>query len=148
MTEPTFDASTSEDQDAPPIPFTLRGVYADPERKEPWIEQFSALGTPPLAIANSMTEAFFLDEATGRRQVNPGAIITFLRDALPEDDARRFMGLVHDKSRLVKLSVLVNVMDYLVEKYVGRPTGLPSPSTSGGGNTAGGPAAPLAWPAS
>lgn len=139
----TFAVSTAEDRSLPPIPFTLTGMYAaDTGRTDSWTESFQALGVPPLAVANSMAEAFFLDEATGRRQINPGAVIAFLRDALPGDQARRFMALVHDKDRLVKLDVLVDVMNYLVEKYVGRPTGLPSPSGPGGGSTGHGPGAP------
>lgn len=150
--QPTFDVSDGADAAAEPVPFTLRGVYAADEYKSgrqpagaTWVESFQALPIVPMSAAAGMAEAFFVDQATGRRQINPAAVIGFIRDALPEDDARRFMGLVYDKTRLIKLTVLTDVMTYLGNSYTDRPTGLPSPSTGGGGSTGNGAAAG-AWP--
>lgn len=156
MLEPkTFAVSNIDDTTAPPIPFTLSGVYAPEEYTSgrqatgaTWSETYNALPVIPMAASASMAEAFFLDEATGRRQVNPAAVIGFIRDALPEADARRWMDLVYDKKRLIRMDVLAAVMDYLVGIYVARPTGPLSSSTPGGSGDASGAVGPLSWPVS
>lgn len=150
--EPTFSASTAADRDLPPIPFTLTGVYAPgktgPDGATEWSERYEACGVIPMAANASLTEAWVRDDATGRRQVNPGAVVSFLRDALPESEARRFMELVYDKNRLVKLETLAEVVEYLGGRYTGRPTGAPASSSGGGAPTAAGAQAGAPWPPS
>lgn len=149
---PTFTASRDADRDLPPIPFTIEGVYAPgktgPDGATKWTETYQALPVIPMAANASLTEAWVRDDATGRRQVNPGAVVSFLRDALPEDEARRFMELVYDKTRLVHLEALAEVVEYLGNRYTGRPTGAPASSSAGGAPAASGAAGAAPWPPS
>lgn len=149
---PTFSVSSSTDHQLPPIPFGISGVYAPgktgPNGETEWSESFEALPVVPMAAAASMTEAFFVDEASGRRQVNPGAVIGFIRDALPEADARRFMALVYAKDKLIRIEVLSDLVQYLVNRYTGRPTGPLSSSSYGGAPAASGVEGGPSWPAS
>jgi hypothetical protein len=143
---PDFAVSNEADQDLPPIPFSISGVYAPSSQKSgTWRESFEAMALPPASIAANMAEMFFMDEASGRRQINPAAVTGFIRDTLPEDDSRRFMNVIYDKNRLVKIDVLIKVMDYLVERYTGFPTGRLSHSSPGGGTTGDGSPGPLGW---
>lgn len=129
---PTFTVSAEPDKNLPPIRFTLTGVYAPGkhgpkgEDDKTWTEAFEALPIVPMAAAAALTEAFFVDDATGRRQQNPGAIVGFIRDALPDTEARRFMQLVHSKDKLMRIEVLADIVEYLSNRYTGRPTGAPS----------------------
>ena len=125
-----FATSTADDLNLTGTPFTLTGVYAPgktgPGGETTWEATFTALPVLPLAATANFTEAFFIDEASGRRQINPAAAVGFIRDALSEDDARRFMELVHSKHKLVRLEVISEVVAYLTQVYTGRPTGAPT----------------------
>lgn len=136
----TFTASDQGDQNRPPIPIRLEGVYAagtqQPGQPEAWALDLKAMGMPPLAVMDSMRDAIIMDEGSGQQAYNPAAVIGFIRGALEPNDAQQFMALVHDKSRLVRLEVLGSVMLYLSERYTGRPIGAPSSSGSGGAQTA------------
>jgi len=150
---PKFTASSATDRDLPPIPFDVEGVYAPghsgPNGETTWTERFEACGVIPMAANASLTEAWVRDDATGRRQVNPGAVVSFLRDALPESEARRFMEtVVYDKHRLVKLETLAEIVEYLGNRYTGRPTGAPASSSAGGAPAASGAAGAPSWPPS
>lgn len=128
-----FEVSTEADRQAPPIPFTLTGVYRagakDHDGSKKWTESFEAHAKVPLSAGYSMREAFLEDDGSGRRAVNPAAVINFLRAAIADDDGkRRFIALVNDNDRLVDLEVLAEVMKRLVERQTKTPTGGGSPS--------------------
>lgn len=148
---PRFTASTADDARKPPVPFQLEGVFSPESGRredETWTENFAAVGAPPMSASLSLGDAWLLDDTTGQRVPNPGICVTFIRDCLPRDDAARFMALVHDRDRLVRGEALAKVMEYLVERYSGRPTGRPSSSGPGGSGVASGAEAAPSWPPS
>lgn len=148
----TFVASTEQDREAPPKPFTLAGVYARghvPDGSDgSWALDLMAMGAPPLGAIDTMRDAILVDERTGQQVYHPGAIMAFMRQVLEPDSAAMFHHLVEDRTRICKLETLAEIMLWLVEEYTGRrPTGAPSSSTTGGAQTGGGAPAGGPWPA-
>ena len=131
--ELSFDVSEDSDRQLPPIPINISGVYRKGAKghdgTKKWSETFQIHAVMPLAGGYAMRDAFIEDDGTGQRGVNPAAVITFLRVAIADEEGkRRFMALVNDPDRLVKLEVLADVMKAIVERQTGNPTGGPSPS--------------------
>lgn len=128
-----FDVSDDADRQAPTIPITISGVYRmgakGQDGSKKWTEHFEVSALLPLSAGFAMRDAFLEDDGTGARGVNPAAVITFLRGAIADEEGkRRFMALVNDNDRLVKLEVLAKIMTTIVERQTGRPTGEVSPS--------------------
>ena len=127
MTEPTqsFTASTTEDAEAPPIPFSLDGVYAKgrsgPKGETTWHEDYELSATPPAAAAGVWGQAF-IEDSDGNQQLNPAAVIEFLYEVLTPDSSQRFRALVNDPNRIVRLETLGKVFAWASDEVLNRPT--------------------------
>lgn len=151
MAEPRrFKASTQESREKPNHPFFLDGVYARghvPEGSDgTWELQLEALAEAPLAAIEALGASMLYDENTGRNVVNPAAITQFFYACLVPESTLAFRKLVDDKTRLVELAALSDVMEWLAEIYTGRPTGAPSSSGNGSEASGAGVSGGSPWP--
>lgn len=101
-----------------PTTFMLDGVGGD---GEPWKEQFTCLAVAPSGVLDDLTSSSLLDPQ-GNRVYNATSLIAFFEGVLIEDDVVRFRRLVHDKNRIVDLDTLGDLMQWLSEELLGRPT--------------------------
>ena len=128
---PLLETFTSPPPEEPEDPWTveIRGVYGKRHAKagKDWSETFTLISEMPVGL-----EALWLQTAgaTGRStSYKAGAVINFLQLLFDEGDKShtRFVTLISDPERLVRLDLLVEVMHAAVKALTGRPTG---PATS------------------
>lgn len=119
-----------------PLPahsFEIEGWYADQDatpgldtpavyEPRPWIEQFVAKGALPpgtmIDLAGIVTVL-----PNGAQQYNLAVITQFMHAALLDDDnRRRWDEMIHDDKRLVAIETLGEIVMWLGEMLVGRPT--------------------------
>jgi hypothetical protein len=132
---PLLGTFTSPPPEEPDDPWTveIEGVYGKRHKKagKPWSESFTLIPEMPVGL-----EALWLQTAgsTGRStEYKAGAVINFLQLLFDEVDKShtRFVTLISDPERLVRLELLVEVMHQSVKALTGRPTG-PATSSQGG----------------
>lgn len=129
MTTPKqFTASSTESREAPSVPFTLGGVYAQgrtgPGGSDTWEETFTVSSRLDARAAQWYASAFTIIE--GKETINPPAIIQFLAIACIPESALRFQALIDDPDRLVDVDVLGSVFTWLSDEVIARPTAPPS----------------------
>ena len=129
---PLLETFTSPPPEEPDDPWTveIEGVYGKRHTKagKKWSESFTLIPEMPVGL-----EALWLatSGSTGRStEYKAGAVINFLQllfDDQADKSHTRFLTLVNDPDRLVRLELLVAVMHTSVKALTGRPTG---PATS------------------
>ena len=129
MTTPKkFSASTTESREAPTEQFDLEGVYAKgrsaPDGSTTWSESFEVSTQMDARAAQWYASAFTM--MNGRQEINPPAVIEFIRLSCTPDSAVRFQALVDDPDRLVNVAPLGEVFIWLSEEVIARPTAPPS----------------------
>jgi hypothetical protein len=129
MTTPKkFSASSDESREAPTEPFELEGVYAKgrtgPDGATTWSETYEVSTQLGAAAAQWYTSAYVMLE--GKQQINPPAVIEFIRLACIPESALRFQALIDDPDRLVDVKPLGEVFVWLSEEVLARPTAPPS----------------------
>lgn len=108
-------------------PFVVDGTDLN---GNPWEETFTALPEAPAGILDSFASMVSIDEY-GNQVWNRMAIMKFLVGVVIPDDEHRIQQLMTDKSKLVQLDTLGEIVKALSEVYTGRPTGAPVPSMPG-----------------
>lgn len=91
-------------------------------------EEFIALPDPP---GGALADLFWAYQGDVTAQA--AGVVRFIEGCLPDDEADRFLKVIHDKETIVPLAVLSDIHGWLMEQYTDRPT-TPS-SGSGNGST-------------
>ena len=133
---PLLETFTSPPPEEPDDPWTVEigGTYGKRHAKagKKWVETFTLIPEMPVGL-----QALWLQTAgsTGRSpEYKAGAVINFIQlifDDQADKSHTRFLTLVNDPDRLVRLELLVDVMDTSVKLLTGRPTGPATPSADG-----------------
>ncbi|MGI8425603.1 MAG: hypothetical protein ACR2M4_03200 [Actinomycetota bacterium] len=97
-----------------PITFDLAG------------EKFTCI---PEAPGGTLTD-FIGDAGEGTSRAAP-AMLNFIKAVLIDDDVERFNSIIYSKTIMVPLETLLELVRWLVEQYVDRPTMRPSQSQRG-----------------
>jgi len=109
----SFKAS-GKNKSAEPVTFDI-GYELDGNEK---VEEFSAVPNKPGAvILDFIAEA---DSRDGGRAA--AALVSFINDALIDDDKKRFAAVIRDPKIDVEIETLAGICEYLVSEYASRPT--------------------------
>ena len=137
---PLLETFTSPPPEEPDDPWTVEigGTYGKRHTKagKKWVETFTLIPEIPVGL-----EAMWLQTAksTGRStEYQAGAVISYLQllfDDQADKSHTRFLTLVNDPDRLVRLDLLVDVMHSSVKALTGRPTGPATSSLAGQSET-------------
>lgn len=128
MTHRKFVQEPRLNGEAPKAPtFTVEGVT---RKGEEWSETFTCLPVAPAGVLDDLSSSVSVDD-DGVPRVHQMRLLRFFRGVLEDEDVARFNLLVHDKERMLELTMLAEIMNWLTEELVGHPT-TPS-STSGRG---------------
>ena len=121
----TFGTTTTDPdaQAVEAVTFDLSG--GPPLSKEPWSETFTCVPVAPAGVLDDFVSIATVD-ARGNRQWNAPSLLRFLTGVLVDEDVVRLNELVHDKARIVELNVLGEVVLWLSQELLGRPTTPPS----------------------
>lgn len=106
---------TQSVSDFPPLGFALNG------------EEFTC--HPAIAGATLLDFVKRADSDSGG--VAADAIVTFLEEALEDQERDRFKALILDPEQIVEVETLGEIAGWLVEQYATRPTKEPSRSSNG-----------------
>lgn len=100
------------------IQFTLQGLtFPD---GLPWEETFSCLPSAPAGVLDDFVQA--AGAFDGSNIWTAPSLTGFLRSVMLDADVERFDGLLHDKSRIVELQDLGELVMWLSSELMGRPT--------------------------
>lgn len=121
----TFGSTTTDPsaQPAEPVTFDLSG--APPLSAEVWTETFTCVPVAPSGVLDDFVSVASVDER-GNRVWNAPSLLRFLKGVLIDTDVVRLDKLVHDKKRIVPLDTLGELVLWLSEELLGRPTTPPS----------------------
>lgn len=115
-----FDIPRKDDDEREPLEFSIRvrRLEPKPDTEEivevPEVHEFKTLIAVPAGILN-----------------RPGDNVTFISGLLDQDSERRFRALTRDKDIMIEGKDLNDIVKWLLEEMVNRPTNRPSPSGSG-----------------
>lgn len=90
-------------------------------------EEFTALPNQPGAVILD----FISDADSGDGGRAAAALITFIDNALVDEDKERFNSIIRDPAINVDIEVLAAICEHLISEYASRPTEPSSPSTTG-----------------
>lgn len=95
-----------------------RGEYTGEE----WAEHFRCLPELPGSALDKLGKSVGVNDR-GEQVYNRPSVIGFIEEAMPADEAARFLALVADRHRVVGLDTLAEVMKAINAYYNGpRPT--------------------------
>lgn len=123
MAHKTFTAPAKADgptDDGEPTTFDLEGVRAS--NGEKWKETFTCVDLAPVGVLDELVSSSHIDEK-GNRIYNAPSLLAFMGGVLVDDDVARFMAWSKDKDRAVPIETLGEIVMWLSEELVGRPTG-------------------------
>lgn len=112
-------APTDQDEPREPITFELsgRGLLT----KEPWEESFTAVPVAPPGVLDDVASSMGIDDR-GNRVWHTPSLLGFMRGVIVDDDVARFEALMRDKDRAIDIKDLGEIMLWLTEELLGRPS--------------------------
>lgn len=111
---PDADAEAKE-----PLTFELVGVGQI--TKEPWSESFTAVSVAPAGVLDDLASSMGVDDR-GNRVWHSPSLLGFMRGIIVDDDVARFESLMRDKDRAVDIRDLGEIMLWLSEELLDRPS--------------------------
>lgn len=114
---PPVDADGDEPKE--PITFELAGLGQI--TKEPWKESFTAVPVAPPGVLDDLTSSMGADKR-GNRVWHAPSLLGFMRGILIDEDIDRFEDLMRDKDRAIKIEALGEIMLWVAQELVDRPT--------------------------
>lgn len=99
--------------------FTLEG--GPPVSPTVFSETFTCVPVAPAGVLDDLAACVRVD-GRGRQIYDAPSLIRFMRGVLVDADEERFVDLCHDKTRIVQLEDLGNVVMWLSEAILGRPS--------------------------
>jgi hypothetical protein len=121
----TFGNSQPADGSPAPEPVTFDLSGGPPLSAEEWEETFTCLPVAPAGVLDDFVNIVSID-ARGNRVYDAPSLLNFLKGVLVDEDVDRLNALVHDKRRVVELATLGEVVMWLSQELLGRPTMPPS----------------------
>ena len=122
MTHRTFEVPSAGDGPT----FELTGEYTKHHPVnpgEPWAESFPCLGIAPVGVLADYAMTASTD-GKGGTIYRVGPVVRFLRAMIADPEAlARFDALILDRYRPIELTTLVDVLGYVGEEVLARPTG-------------------------
>lgn len=88
---------------------------------EAWKETFTCVPEAPSGVLDDLTSSTLIDDK-GNRIYNATSLLAFFEGVLIDDDVKRFRAITHDKDRIVPIEYLGDVMMWLSEEFMERPT--------------------------
>lgn len=121
MPHRSFDLTPTESDAEPkePITFDLSGLGQI--TKEPWKESFTCVPVAPAGVLDDLASSMGSDQR-GNRVWNVPSLLGFMRGILVDEDVDRFEALMRDKDRAVDLKDLGEIMLWVSEELVDRPS--------------------------
>lgn len=110
-----------------PVTFTLTGVYLRPDdapddyQPEVWEEAFTCVPVAPAGVLDDLAASVTTD-GKGNQIFNAPSLLNFMRGVLVDADVPRMEALAHDKRRLLELQTLGELVMWLSEQLLGRPS--------------------------
>lgn len=117
----TFGSTTTDPEAEPAEPVTFDLSGGPPLSKQPWTETFTCVTVAPAGVLDDFVSVATVD-ARGNRVWNAPSLLRFLKGVLVDEDVVRLDQLVHDKERIVPLDTLGEVVLWLSQELLGRPT--------------------------
>lgn len=102
-----------------PITFELGGLGL--LTKEPWVESFTAVPVAPPGVLDDVSTSMGVDDR-GNRVWHTPSLLGFMRGVIVDDDVARFEALMRDKDRAIDIRDLGEIMLWLTEELLGRPS--------------------------
>lgn len=97
--------------------FLIPQSTVDPPSFDVAGESFVCLPTPPAGVLFDVITA-----ADGDVAAQANSTIGFLSGVLSDEDAARFVALIHSKDTVVPTDTLAEILQWVIEQYTERPT--------------------------
>ncbi len=115
----TPDPATADTEDREDLTFELAGMGL--LTKEPWAESFTAVPVAPPGVLDDVASSMGVDDK-GNRVWHTPSLLGFMRGILIDEDVSRFEKLMHDKDRAIDIKDLGEIMLWLTEELLDRPS--------------------------
>lgn len=116
----TAPSAAPEQPAKEPVEFDLEGARFS--NNEPWSEHFACVEVAPPAVLDDLVSSSTIDER-GNRIYHTPSLIAFMNGVLVDQDLPRFNALMRDKDRAIDIQTLGEIVVWISEEIVGRPTG-------------------------
>lgn len=100
--------------------FELSGMFVS--SGEGFTEKFTCQAVIPPGVLVDLVGAFGPVDDDGNRKLNVAVINDFFAATLDEESGARFAALIRDKNRVVEIDTLGEIVMWLSEEVLGRPT--------------------------
>lgn len=123
-----FEASVKTPSE--PIEFAIRFTWADDPDRPAEEEVLHAVPLDGVTLGMGMvpaTDVFRIDD-DGRAFIDRDGATRYFSQVLIDEDWPRYIALLADKKRIIRIETLGEIVEWLTEEYAGRPTTPSAPS--------------------